>query len=152
MRYSIAALSLVSPALALPTFGDLFGGHHLLGGLFWHDHSHGSSYADAPTYNGGPASYDEGSSPANGGPAAYGDGSSPPNGGYSSGPVPYGQGSSYGDSAPQANGTPSSVVDAASTATSVPKDTGTRLSAYGTASATTALAYSATYSASSAYE
>jgi hypothetical protein len=75
MRYSVAALSLVSPALALPTFGDLFGGHHILGDIFSRGHSHGSSYADAPTYNGGSASYDSGPSPADSGSYRYESGS-----------------------------------------------------------------------------
>lgn len=96
MRYSIAALSLVSPALALPTFGDLFGGHHLLGDIFSHGHSHGSSYADAPTYNDGPASYDSSSSSADGG--SYG---------YDSGSGSDGQ----GHNAPQGSSIASSVVD-----------------------------------------
>jgi len=127
MRYSIAALSLVSSALALPTFGDLFGGHHLLGDIFSHGHSHGSPYADAPTYNGGPASYDSGPSPADGG--SYG---------YDSGSVSNDQ----GYNAPQESSIASSVVDAVpATSTEAPQDYGTPSSGYGNNTSRLTVAY-----------
>ncbi|KAI4741233.1 FAD/NAD(P)-binding domain-containing protein [Aureobasidium sp. EXF-12298] len=129
MRYSIAALSLVSPALALPTFGDLFGGPDLLGEIFSHGHSHGSSYADAPTYNGGPASYDEGPSPANGGSYGYGSEAGSDDQGYN---------------APQGSSMASSVVDAASAGTRAPLGTGTPISESGVTSSNYTIAYTTT--------
>ncbi|THW49630.1 FAD/NAD(P)-binding domain-containing protein [Aureobasidium pullulans] len=106
MRYSIAALSLVSPALALPTLsllgGGLFGGHHLLGGLLPHGHGGGSSYANTPSHNNGPDSYGARSTPA-------GESSS-----YGSGSVSNGQGSSYQGATSGESAVSSSVVDAAS--------------------------------------
>lgn len=129
MRYSIAALSLVSPALALPTFGDLFGGHNLLGDIFSHGHSHGSSSADAPTYNGSPASYDSGPSPADSGSYGYDSGSISNNQGYN---------------APQGSGMASSVVDAASANTGAPLATGTPISGSGVTPSNYTLAYTTT--------
>ncbi|KAH0276806.1 putative glucose oxidase, partial [Aureobasidium melanogenum] len=101
MRYSIAALSLVSPALALPTLPFLHGG--LFGDLF--SHAHGSAYAEAPAYNGG-STYGSESGPT------YGE--SPD---YGSGPGYNNQGSAYGGTTPQGSGISSSVVDAASAST-----------------------------------
>ena len=127
MRYSIAALSLVSPALALPTFGDLFGGHHLLGDIFSHGHSQG--YTDAPTYNGGPAPYDSGPSP-DGGSYGYDSGSASNDQGYS---------------APQESSIASSVVDAVAVAsTGVAQDYGIASSGSGVPSYNSALAYTTT--------
>ncbi|KAI5198435.1 FAD/NAD(P)-binding domain-containing protein [Aureobasidium subglaciale] len=107
MRYFIAALSLVAPALALPTLsllnGGLLGGHHLHSDLFPHGHSGGSSYAAAPAYESGPASYKPNFAPTN-------DGSSDNNSGSAS----HGQGPAYGSTAPQGSGISSSVVDAVS--------------------------------------
>ncbi|KAK6000982.1 hypothetical protein QM012_003065 [Aureobasidium pullulans] len=111
MRYSIAALSLISPALALPTLpflnGGLFGGHGLLGDLF--SHGQDSSYAEVPTYNGGSASYGSESGPSYGESPSYGSGSA-----YSN------QGSAYGATSPQGSGISSFVVDAASASTNAP--------------------------------
>lgn len=125
MRYSIAALSLVSPALALPTLpflnGGLFGDNNLLGGLFSHDH--GSAYAEAPAYNGGPASYGSESGSAYGESPNYGSGSTYNN-----------QGSAYGGTAPQGSGISSSVVDAASASTNMPEYTNSIPAGYGVAS------------------
>lgn len=130
MRYSIAALSLVSSALALPTFGDLFGGNHLLGDIFSHGHSHGSSYADAPTYDGGSAAYDSSPSPADGG--SYG---------YDSGSVSDDQ----GHNAPQGSSIASSVVDAVSaTSTGALQDYGIAPSGSGIPSSNLTVAYTAT--------
>lgn len=106
MRYSIAALSLVSPALALPTLsllgGGLVGGHHLLGGLLPHGHGGGSSYANAPSHNNGPESYGTGSTPVGESPS------------YGSGSVSNGQGSSYQGATSGESAVSSSMVDAAS--------------------------------------
>jgi hypothetical protein len=127
MRYSIAALSLISPALALPTLpfldGGLFGEHGLLGDLIPHGHSHGSSYTEAPAYNGGPASYGSGPNSANSGPSDYGSGS-----------VADAQESMYSIAAAQGSSVSSSVVDAASAGTGVPRATGIPLSGSGVAS------------------
>ncbi|KAI5242944.1 FAD/NAD(P)-binding domain-containing protein [Aureobasidium subglaciale] len=113
MRYSIAALSLVAPALALPTLsllnGGLFGGHHLLGDIFSHGHNGGSSYTEAPAYDSGSPAYDSSSTPT--------DDESP---GYNSGTISDEQGSAYGNIAPQGSGVSSSVVDAASASTQAP--------------------------------
>lgn len=126
MRYSIAALSLVSPALALPTLpflsGGLFGGHGLLSDLF--SHGQDSSYAEAPAYNGGPTSYGSESGSTYGAPSDYGSGP-----GYNS------QESAYGGTAPQGSGISSSVVDAASASTTAPEYTNSVASGYGVASA-----------------
>ncbi|KAG9820921.1 hypothetical protein KCU77_g16495, partial [Aureobasidium melanogenum] len=126
MRYSIAALSLVSPALALPTLpflnSGLFGDHNLLGDLF--SHEHGSAYAEAPAYNGGSASYGSKSGPT------YGESSN-----YGSGPAyNNNQGSVYGGTAPQGSGISSSVVDAAAASTNVPQYTNSAPLGYGVAS------------------
>lgn len=130
MRYSIAALSLVSPALALPTFDDLFGGHHLLGDIFSHGHSHGSSYADAPTFNGGPASYDSSPSPADVGSYGYDSGSDPDDQGYN---------------APQGSSIASSVVNAVSTtSTGALQDYGAAPSASGIPYSNSTVAYTTT--------
>lgn len=118
MRYSIAALSLVSPALALPTLPFLNGGP--FGDLF--SHAHGSAYAEAPVYNGGSA-YGSESWPTHGESPDYGSGSA-----YSN------QGSAYGGSALQGSGISSSVADAASASTGMP--------GYGVASSS--LAYNTT--------
>ena len=116
MRYSIAALSLVSPALALPTLsllgGGLFGGHHLLGGLLPHGHGGGSSYANAPSHNNGPESYGAGSTPVGESPS------------YGSGSVSNGQGSSYQGVTSGESAVSSSVVDAASASQETATDSG----------------------------
>lgn len=116
MRYSIAALSLVSPALALPTLsllgGGLFGGHHLLGDLLPHGHGGGSSYANAPSHNNGPESYGAGSTPVGESPS------------YGSGSVSNGQGSSYQGVTSGESAVSSSVVDAASASQETATDSG----------------------------
>jgi hypothetical protein len=174
MRYSIAALSLVSPALALPTLpfldGGLFGENGLLGDLFSHGHSQGSSYTEAPAYNDGPASYGSGPASYGSGPASYGSGPAS----YGSGPASYGSGpASYGSGPNSANTRPSgygsgSVADAqesmyniaASQGTSVsssvvaaasagPQGTGTPLSGSGVASSNLTLTYMMTTTTSS---
>jgi hypothetical protein len=135
MRYSIVALSLISPALALPTLsflnGGVFGGHGLLGDFFSHGHSHGSDYADAPAYNGDSGSYGNGPSPANSGPFNYGSGS-----------VSGDQGSTYSNASPIVSSPYSSVVDAASAGTGAPRSTGTAIS--GSVASNLTLAYTTT--------
>jgi hypothetical protein len=132
MRYSIVALSLVSPALALPTLsflnGDVFGEHGLLGDLFSHGHSHGSDYADAPAYNGDSDSYDSDPSPADSGPSDY-----------DSGSVSGNQGSTYSNAGPLVSSPSSSIVDAASAGTGVPRTTDTAL--FGSVASNLTLAY-----------
>lgn len=133
MRYSVAALSLVTPALALPTLpflnGGLFGDHNLLGDLF--SHEHGSAYAEAPAYNGGSASYGSESG------STYGESSN-----YGSRPAYNNQGSTYGGTAPQGSGISSSVVDAAAASTNAPQYTNSAPLGYGVASSS--LAYNTT--------
>ncbi|KAH0384843.1 putative glucose oxidase, partial [Aureobasidium melanogenum] len=133
MRYSVAALSLVTPALALPTLpflnGGLFGDHNLLGDLF--SHEQGSAYAEAPAYNGGSAAYGSESG------STYGESSN-----YGSRPAYNNQGSAYGGTAPQGSGISSSVVDAAAASTNAPQYTNSAPLGYGVASSS--LAYNTT--------
>jgi hypothetical protein len=135
MRYSIIALSLVSPALALPTLsflnGGVFGEHGLLGDIFPHGHSHGSAYAEAPAYNGDSGSYDSNSSPADSAPSDY-----------DSGSVSGDQGSTYNNAGSPLSSPSSSVVDAASAGTGAPRSTETPL--FGSAASNLTLAYTTT--------
>ncbi|KAI4721652.1 FAD/NAD(P)-binding domain-containing protein [Aureobasidium sp. EXF-10727] len=141
MRYSIAALSLVSPALALPTLpwldGGLFGGHHLFGDAFSHGHGQNGgpdSYAGAPAYNDGSGSYGSVSNPTNG------DASN-----YEGGPAYADQGS-YGGAIPQGSGTSSSAVDAVSASTGIPNSNIPAPYGYGAASSSVTLASTTTAS------
>jgi hypothetical protein len=135
MRYSVVALSLISPALALPTLsllnGGMFGEHGLLGDIFSHGHSHGSAYAEAPAYGGGSGSYDDSPSSTESGPSDY-----------DSGSVSGDQGSTYSNASPPESSPSSLVVDAASAGTGAPRSTGTAL--FGSASSNLTLAYMTT--------
>ncbi|CAD0084773.1 unnamed protein product [Aureobasidium vineae] len=143
MRYCIAALSLVSPALALPTLsllnGGLFGGHHLLGDIFSHGHSQNGgpdSHAGAPAYNDGPGPYGSDPSPTNGDASNYDSGSA------------YASQGSYGGAAPQGSGTSSSAVDAVSASTGTPNNV--NFPSYGYGAASSSVAYTTTASSISA--
>lgn len=123
MRYSIAALSLVSPALALPHLsllgGGLFSGHPFLGGGFSHDGDAAAdvdgSFGGGQSYGSGSA-YDSGSALSNGEvPASESVAGYASQGSYSSNSASSGGSTSIGSSVSSSN-----IVDAYQAGSSSP--------------------------------